>query len=331
MLLHWEGEDTVLLDANTLRRFRVDVLTVRLLSALERWVDVDHLAASGIVVSAEELSRLAALGVIESEQEAGDRRQDIVEDSYWSVFDLVVHRQSGVGGYREAEVRSRGTLSPPAFKPRPVGPAVALPTAPALEGGVQQVLDRRRSIRTYGPRPLRLDELSGLLFHSGRIQRVGRDEHLGELVARPYAAGGARSELELYVLANDVEELSPGAHYYDSRRHELILVAPRDDYQDRLNRRVHDATAGMLTRDPPVVMLITAVFARMMWKYKGIALTTIHKNTGCLFQTLYVVATAMGLAPCAVGGGEETATARWLGLDPLIESQVGCFLVGPSA
>jgi Nitroreductase len=70
------------------------------------------------------------------------------------------------------------------------------------------------------------------------------------------------------------------------------------------------------------VLVITAVFARVMWKYQGIGLSLIYKDTGCLTQTLYLVATALGLAPCAIGGGDERAVAHWLGLDPLVEAPV---------
>jgi len=329
LLLHWEGQDAVLLNADTLRRFRVDVMTVRLLAALDQWACVEDLAAGGMIVSAKELSMLADMGVIEVEPSPGHQTAT-GGPSYWSVFDLAVHRQSNVGGYREAQVRARGTAPPPTFKPCPPGAAIVLPPPGELRGAVEDVLERRRSVRAYAERPMSMQEMSGLLYHSARIRGVVRDERLGELAFHPYAAGGGRGELELYVVANDVDGLARGAHYYDARRHQLVQVAPCDDYQGRLNLRVHDATAGMLSRDPPAVVVITAVFARMMWKYKGIALATIYKNAGCLIQTLYLVSTALGLAPCGMGGGEEAATARWLGLDPLVESQVGCFLVGPS-
>lgn len=327
LLLRWEGQDAVLLNADTLRRFRIDGMTVRLIAALAQWTSLDDLKAAGIAVSAEEISTLADMGVIEAEPPPGHQPD---EPSYWSVFDLAVHRLSNVGGYRESQVRARGTAPPPTFKPCPPGAAVALPPPRDLEGAICDVLERRSSVRTYGEGPLRLVDVSALFHHSAQVRGVVRDARMGELAFHPYAAGGARGELELYVVANYVEDLQPGGYYYDARRHQLVLIAPCDDYQERLNLRIHDATAGMLSRDPPAVVVITAVFARMMWKYEGIALATIYKNAGCLIQTLYLVSTALGLAPCGVGGGEEAATARWLGLDPFVESQVGCFLVGPS-
>jgi hypothetical protein len=43
---------------------------------------------------------------------------------------------------------------------------------------------------------------------------------------------------------------------------------------------------------------------------------------------MYCVATAMGLAPCALGAGDPAAFAAATGLDPLGEGTVGEFILG---
>jgi SagB-type dehydrogenase family enzyme len=318
-------------DCNTLRRFAGDDRLFAILSALGSWTPLDDLGEAGLAVSEAGMDRLVTLGLVE---ERGDpvydgSRQDQL---YWSPFELAVQRQLSTGGYSEAAVRSRGTSPPPLFKIRPPGPVTGLPPCEStLPVSLGNVLGARRSIRTYADRSLRLTELSAVLGHSFRIVQVVHDDLLGGHAFRPFPGGGARSELEVYVVANDVEGLSPGAYYYDPRSHELVLIRERDQDQARLNRGVHRATGLMLNRDPPAVLVITAVFARVMWKYTGIGLSVIYRNTGCVYQTLYLVATALGLAPCAIGGGEEREHSTWLGLDPLVESEVGCVLIGPRA
>src|SRR5215470_14686816 len=52
------------------------------------------------------------------------------------------------------------------------------------------------------------------------------------------------------------------------------------------------------------------------------------KHVGVLYQTMYLTATAMGLAPCAVGGGNADLFAKATGLDPYSEASVGEFLLG---
>ena len=71
-----------------------------------------------------------------------------------------------------------------------------------------------------------------------------------------------------------------------------------------------------------------ASFQRMAWKYRAMAYATTLRHTGVLYQTMYLVATAMGLAPCGLGNGDADLSARVLGLDYLKESSVGDFLLG---
>jgi hypothetical protein len=49
-----------------------------------------------------------------------------------------------------------------------------------------------------------------------------------------------------------------------------------------------------------------------------------------LIQSLYLVSTAMGLAPCTLGSVDISATARAFGTDWRIEPSVGQFMVGRS-
>ena len=58
------------------------------------------------------------------------------------------------------------------------------------------------------------------------------------------------------------------------------------------------------------------------------AYSVILKNVGALYQTMYLVATAMGLAPCGLGGGHSDLFAAAAGLDYLAETSVGEFILG---
>jgi SagB-type dehydrogenase family enzyme len=52
------------------------------------------------------------------------------------------------------------------------------------------------------------------------------------------------------------------------------------------------------------------------------------KHVGVLYQTMYLTATAMGLAPCAIGGGDADRFAWAAGTDYYAETSVGEFLLG---
>jgi len=79
---------------------------------------------------------------------------------------------------------------------------------------------------------------------------------------------------------------------------------------------------------PQVSILVAARFGRAMWKYESMAYALILKHVGVLYEALYLTATAMGLACCALGGGNSQAFAGATGLAPHLEGSVGEFVVG---
>ena len=52
---------------------------------------------------------------------------------------------------------------------------------------------------------------------------------------------------------------------------------------------------------PQILITIAARFGRISWKYSSIAYALILKDVGVLLQTLYLMATDMGLGGCASG------------------------------
>ena len=71
-------------------------------------------------------------------------------------------------------------------------------------------------------------------------------------------------------------------------------------------------------------MLYPAYEARMLRRMPD----NILKHVGVLYQTMYLVATSMGLAPCGLGGGNADAFAAAAGTSYYEESSVGGFLLG---
>ena len=323
LLVTWRGSELLLVQCDHQRHFVVDDRLLGLLCQLENWTTWETLAEDNPSVTEDALSSLVELGVVVARTAPAGGGSG---PPWWSEFDLAVHRQQNQGP-PERPAGERTSEPPPAFKDPPSGHRTTLPAPGELPDRLDDLLARRRSVRAYGDGPLPLGHLSTLLHHSARVIDVVCDDELGEQALRPYPGGGARSELELYIVANDVDGLAPGAHYFDARAHQLVAVRPRDDYQASLNEWVVNAT-GASGGPPQALILVTAVFARVMWKYRWVGLGLVYADTGCLYQTLYLAATALGLAPCAIGSGPEADNAHWLGLDPLQESQVGCFVVG---
>ena len=252
----------------------------------------------------------------------------------WEFHDLLFHRQTRWGQregmYGGATYRFQGRLPEPGRKPPFPGEVFPLEVPDLAEAErrdppLTAVLERRRSIREHGARPVTRAELSELLYRAvGRRQVVfpGR----GEGEARPYPSGGAIYETEVYVIITRCEGLQEGLYHYQAGAHALCRVAGRTRDVEQL---LDNARSCAILKAPPQVMLVlTARFARMAWKYETMAYAAMLKHVGVIFQTLYLVATAMGLAPCGLGGGSAETFARASGLDPFVEGSVGEFILG---
>jgi SagB-type dehydrogenase family enzyme len=148
----------------------------------------------------------------------------------------------------------------------------------------------------------------------------------GEVAARPYPTAGAAYDLELYLSVRRCSGVSEGIYYYDPVGHRLVLV--NSDPADREAMLTVASWSTGLPNRADVLVTITSRFQRLSWKYRSIAYATILRHTGVLYQTMYLVAAAMGLAPCGLGNGDADLAARVLGLEYLREASVGDFLLG---
>ncbi len=193
----------------------------------------------------------------------------------------------------------------------------------------QDVLETRRSIRTASKKPLVLIQLSEFLYRSAHIKSLHpankTNKKSYETSSRPYPSGGAMYELEIYLNVQRCEGLRPGLYHYNPQNHSLEYLVI-DDKAVELYFQTMVSMSGT-NYNPDILITITARFSRVSWKYQSIAYALILKNVGVLYQTFYLVATAMKLAPCAIGGGNADAFANLTGLDYYTESSVGQFML----
>jgi SagB-type dehydrogenase family enzyme len=252
----------------------------------------------------------------------------------WDFHDLLFHSRSRMGrqgGPMGGNFRFQNQLMPqPAVKPNPWrGTAIRL-LVPDLRQTIRNdppftlVSESRRSIRQYGL-PLSLGQLGEFLYRVGRIRRRVVTE-VGEFTNRPYPSGGASYELEIYITANRCADLERGFYYYDPNDHMICHISrPNEDMEMLL----HEAwLSSAQTCIPQVLFTISARFQRVSWKYSGIAYATQLKNVGALYGTMYLVATAMNLAPCAFGLGNPERFCRLAHTSYYEEGSIGEFALG---
>ena len=256
----------------------------------------------------------------------------------WDFHDLLFHSRSRVGRHAEpsgVHLRFMDDIEPL--------PAVKLPMSkrrislfkPDLEALAEndvpfsRVSEGRRSVREFGERPLTLDQLGEFLYRSARVvtflpPHPEKGLHW-EASLRPCCAGGAIHSLELYLAVNRVEGLEPGFYRYNPLSHELEHLGEPSDASRRL--LVESRWAMGLDAPGDVLITMASRLPRLSWKYQSIAYALVLKDVGALMQQMYLVATAQGLAPCAIGTGNSETFAAASGLDYCIESPVGEFVL----
>ncbi|ORV65745.1 SagB family peptide dehydrogenase [Mycobacterium gastri] len=265
---------------------------------------------------------------------------DRFETCSWSAADLWFHRHSTLG---ERTVTwenfgptkwAKGRFSQPrARRSDYPGEPTALPVPDLATKRIQDptltaVLEDRISTRTFDDaHPITIQQLAELLYRTARTRSTQRLGDGDELLSRPYPSGGSLYELELYPVVRNVAGLEPGMYHYDSFDHVLRPVAAADSKAAAALLKPASAT---LTggAEPQVLVVMAARSGRMMWTYEQIAYATILKNVGVLMQTIYLVATAMGLGVCAQGFADAAAFIAATGVDELQECSVGSIVVG---
>lgn len=191
---------------------------------------------------------------------------------------------------------------------------IALPS-PDFRGdiSVEEAIARRRSVRSYADKPLKLKELSQLLFAA---QGITTEE--GERPLRAAPSAGATYPFEIYVAVSDVEQLKNGIYHYDVPNHRLSLVKEGDFAED-----LSSAAFGQdSVANAPATFISTAVFNRTRSRYGQRGLRFIYNEAGHISQNLYLQAESMGLGTVVVGGFTDEDVNKLLGINGLKQSVI---------
>ena len=260
----------------------------------------------------------------------------------WDFHDLLFHTRSTEGRHANPTggvYPYAGVMAPlPAVRPRWPGKKIDLrkfsaahsePISPAA-----RLLRERHSTRTFDDRrPIALAEVSRFLDSTARVQSRWRSRvDLGgggpvvAYAARPYPSGGGSYELELYLAVDKCDGLARGFYHYDAGAHALVPIGVRPPELEALLRGAEYAMGAPAA--PQILITIAARFGRISWKYSSIAYALILKDVGVLIQTLYMMATDMGLGGCAIGSANIELFAKMTGIEFHVEGPVGQFAIG---
>jgi SagB-type dehydrogenase family enzyme len=252
----------------------------------------------------------------------------------WEFHDLLFHARARSGRHNRpygGRFPFVGAIEPlPAVKPPMSGERIRLvrPDLDALaetDMPLSRAIETRRSDREFGDPPIAIDQLGEFLYRVGRIKSIGTGR-FGDVIRKPYPSGGGLYEIEIYPVVARCGGLEPGLYHYAAGDHELERL---DVLTPGVQALLDDAWEASARHGRPHILLVLAArLQRVQWKYRMVSYSLILKHVGVLYQTMYLVATAMGLGARALGGGDSDRFAEVTGLNYYEESSVGEFMLG---
>jgi len=170
---------------------------------------------------------------------------------------------------------------------------------------LEEAILKRRSIREYSEEPLRLEDLSQILWAAQGITEPNR-------MFRAAPSAGATYPLEIYVVVKEVVDLEPGIYRYIPANHSLQVIKEGDYsyhlYRACLNQQwVLEAKANIV---------ITAVYERTTSVYGERGIRYVHMEAGHAGQNIYLQSTALGVGTVAIGAFYDEYVEEVVGCEP---------------
>jgi SagB-type dehydrogenase family enzyme len=180
---------------------------------------------------------------------------------------------------------------------------VALPK-PDVIGKVtlERAIAERRSVREYAPGALTLAEVSQLMWVAQGI--TGPDGKRATPSAR------AVYPLQVWLVAADVTGLPTGIYRYEPKEHALTRVATGPQ-RDSL---VVAAPGQEMLQHAAAVVAVVGDSALAATRFRGNAERWLGMEAGFTVQDVYLECTVLGLGTVMVGGFDENAVRRALGV-----------------
>jgi SagB-type dehydrogenase family enzyme len=205
----------------------------------------------------------------------------------------------------------------PGFERQPLPGFVREPALPLPEA-VATAADR------FEGKPISLGDLSRILHFTNGVT-TGPERGSSALPLRAAPSAGALYSGEVYVVAERVRGLAPGAYYYAVRSHELVALRSGPLLADVIGAvpwpgGIEGAAAAIL---------LTNVFERYSWRYANRGYRFALIDSGHIGENLRLAAASAGLGWRGTLRFEDDALSALLEVDGREEAVCAVHAVGP--
>jgi SagB-type dehydrogenase family enzyme len=204
-------------------------------------------------------------------------------------------------------------------------PSLKLP--PGTGSKLSTLLEKRRSCRSFEPRPLPLPVVSEILAAAYGITGINSiTGELAPLCARPLPSAGGLYPLEIYLSFQNVEGADDGLYRYNPLHHLLELVRT-----GHVTKQLTPFMNGQpFMEGANVIFFITADFARTLKKYGPRGYRYLLLEAGHCGQNISLLAAENDLGALCAGGFLDRGLNDFLDLEEH-EYTVYCVAVGNRA
>jgi SagB-type dehydrogenase family enzyme len=208
-------------------------------------------------------------------------------------------------------------------------PQIVLPAAHLPPITLEDALRQRKSRSSipgagFSGHSITLEELGGVLGMSYGVSRTRTVSPQEQHSFRMAASAGALYPLEIYPIVFRVTGLEEGIYHYSVVNHSLELVRRGPCHADFMRMTSYPD----LCDGASVVLAITAIFQRNLWKYLNRGYRFVMNDAGALVQNLYLTGTAFKLSTCALGGFLDDELGDLLEVNNVDEVVIICFVLG---
>jgi SagB-type dehydrogenase family enzyme len=173
---------------------------------------------------------------------------------------------------------------------------------------INEVIENRKSVRSYSNKPITKQELSYLLWSTQGVKKVIQRP----VTLRTVPSAGARHCFETYVLVNNVEGLKPGLYRFLAIDHKLQEVNISSGLPEKITKACFNQRFIMQSA---VTFIWTAVAYRMMWRYGERGYRYMHLDAGHVCQNLYLSAMSIDAGVCAIAAFNDDELNKLIGIN----------------
>jgi SagB-type dehydrogenase family enzyme len=158
---------------------------------------------------------------------------------------------------------------------------------------IEEALSKRRSIRAYSNQSLTLQQIGQLLWAA---QGITSNHGF-----RTTPSAGALYPLEIYLVAGDINNVSPGIYRYEPIQHKLQKLKDGDVRIQLAKAAIGQDAVKLGTAD----IVITALFSRTTKKYGERGIRYALMEAGHAAQNIYLQTVSLNLATVSIGSFDD--------------------------